>query len=278
MELHQLGAGGRTADGEELGDRTVERDAALIELGLGCGGRHHTVYGMTTYELPPPSASVLNVALMPDRITKGDAGGSALVFEHRIRRVRAYVTGARTDLLDLTRTYFHPDRPIHLQKANDLRWEGLDHDGKRCHGLWNDTDIHKRHRMLNPDGTSPMLWLSVETGEPLSYYHIGQIIRQARNFTRAHINPDFPAGFRMHDLRHTFAVHMVVAIVRAQIARHLEGPTADAYNTRSVVDAVKLVGASLGHSPESGSTALYLTHASAQLIADIPDSAFLGVN
>jgi len=266
-----------TGDGDELGDLTVERDAAFIELALGCGGRRHTLFGMSTYEMPPRRAGHLNVVNIPDMITKNDAGGAALAFEPRLQRVRAYIEGARTDLCDLTRQHFDPERPITLLGANQQRWEGVDHDGVKTEGRWTDTDMHDRLRMLNPDGTSPLLWLSVETGAPLSYYHLGYIVRHARDFVREHINPDFPAGFRTHDLRHTFAVHMAVAIVRGRIAKELDGAFAAAHATSLVADAIKLVCASLGHASET-TTRLYLTHATAQLMADIDDDAFLGVH
>lgn len=263
------------ANGEEHGDECVERDAAYISFGLGSGARRHTLFGLTIHELPPPRTGVINVMRIPDLITKGDAGGDALVFEHRLQPVRDYISGARTDLAALSRKHFHPDDPLVITEADTHQWRAVDHAGRPRRGRWNDTTIDDRLQMVHDDGTSPMVWLNTRNGCPLGYRQLHRIVATAASFTRSHINPGFPARFRPHDLRHTFAVHMAVAIVRGRIERDIAGPAARAYATPLVRDAVHIVCASMGHTnPQTTTT--YLTHATSQLLSGIPIDAYLG--
>jgi integrase len=262
------------ADGTDHSGPAAERDVAYIALKLGLGARRGPAHLLTTHEIPPATQRPFGVARLPDQITKNLAGGDAMAFEHRMRIVRDYIAGPRraTALLGAQDP---PSDAITLTHATATDWTGTRRNGTALTRRWTDTGEVLRRQLRDPDGTSPILFLDVQTGTPLSARTMSRIVATARDFARSHIEPDFPAGLRDHDLRHTYAVHLTVAICRATVAELISGPERDAYLTRHVNDAVNAVQASLGHaSPET--TRLYTTHAAAQLLSGIPTDAYFG--
>ena len=118
-----------------------------------------------------------------------------------------------------------------------------------------------------------MVWLNAYKSSPITYDQAGSIVSGARDWTRNHVHEDFPARFRTHDLRHTYATHLTVCIFKQSVAPHLHPDVADAYTPVRVADAVEIAKLSLGHASES-STRLYVQHAHRFLDIDIIE--FLG--
>ena len=270
------GAWRMTANGDDLATDIAERDVAMLSLCLGTGVRRRTAHVTTIHELPParPHAA-LNKFLVADAITKNDAGGMALAFERRLQAVRDYIDGARRDHAALTARHHRPPDPLLLTRANQTDWEAVDDNGVIVHGRWAQADEHTRRRMIHEDGTSPVIFLSNDRGLPISYSNAGAILRAARQFTIEHIQPAFPAHFRLHDCRHTFAVHLVCAIVLGRLRHEFDNPSITSpFTTPLIRDAVHIAAASLGHA-DPATTKLYLTSATHQLMAGIPADHFV---
>jgi site-specific recombinase XerD len=255
-------------NGRQTSSRSVDRDGAFISLAVGTGMRLGTLVDVTTYEVPTRSAQRFATIRVPDFITKGDAGGEALVFAHRLDAVHNYIAGARAELVANGRRY-SPDNPIHLVEADRNAWSA-DFGGTVRSYPWPETDADTRRRLVNPDGSSPILWLNAYAPKPLTYDHAGSITSDARKWTRAHVHGDFPARFRTHDLRHTYATHLTVCIYKQALAPHVHPDLNDAYTPVRIADAVEMAKLSLGHASED-STRLYVQHAPTFLHIDIDE-------
>lgn len=257
--------------GHQSNARTVDRDAAAVSLALGSGLRHGTLTNITTYEIPPVVATPFTTMRIPDFITKGDAGGEAWIFSHRLKLVHAYINGARAELIADGRPY-RPESPIQLDDADEDRWTATV-DGTRRSVRWAETTDEVRRRLVNPDGSTPILLLNSYTPDPLSYDQVGTITATARDWTRLHLAPDFPARFRTHDLRHTYATHLTVCLFKGAVADYVHPDFVQAYAPTAITDAVEMAKQSLGHASEA-STRLYTMHASKFL--HVPLEHFIG--
>jgi hypothetical protein len=255
----------------------ADRDHALISLCLGTGVRRRNLVHVTTFEVPPISDLPLTTTQVADLITKNDAGGDALTFTHRLPAVHRYIDGPRVE--DVSRRPYRPASPLNLVEGDrrGFRYRdpgGSDPDAVRSRS-WPETDAAMRMRLVNADGTTPVLFVSTLTGEPLSYSGMQHVLTGAAKFVRERINPDFPPGFRLHDLRHTYAVHLTVAIYRGVLAdavQHGASPN-DAWVVDHLAQAVEFVKYSLGHASEA-STKLYVQ--TAHRFLGIPLEQFLG--
>jgi hypothetical protein len=258
-------------DGVQASSRAVDRDAGFVSLGFATGMRLGTLTDITTYEIPAPSAEPFNIVSVPDFITKNDAGGQALAFEYRLEAVRNYISGDRAMTVAQGRPW-RPDRAVTIVEANEDYWVGMLGE-ERIKQRWAETTSHMRRRLVNEDGTTPIVWVDTRTGRPISYDMAGSITSDARNWTRANIRQDFPATFTTHDLRHTYATHLAVCIFKQAVAAHVHPDLADAYQPARVADAVEMAKSSLGHVSDV-STRLYTQQAPKFLHIDLDD--FLG--
>jgi len=259
-------------DGRQHDGLVVDRDAAFISLGLATGMRLGTLSYVTTHEIPARSHAPFTTIRVPDFITKGDAGGDALVFSHHLDAVHGYINGARQQQLDESRKKYRPHDPIWIVEADSDSWS-TEVRGRRQTCRWVETDASVRRRLLEQDGSTPVVWLNAYKSSPITYDQAGSIVSGARDWTRNHVHEDFPARFRTHDLRHTYATHLTVCIFKQSVAPHLHPDVADAYTPVRVADAVEIAKLSLGHASES-STRLYVQHAHRFLDIDIIE--FLG--
>lgn len=258
-------------DGCQDNSKAVERDAAFISLGLGSGLRHGTLATLTTYEVPRIATGPWAKMRVPDFITKGDAGGDAFVFNHRLTRVHDYINSARAELIADGKK-FKPRDPIHISEADSDGWVA-ERGGTSKRYRWTETEADTRRRLVNPDGSSPILWLNAYTPAPISYDQVGSITSSARDWTRKHILSDFPARFRTHDLRHTYATHLTVSIFKGGLEKYVHQDVADTYRATHVESAVQIAMLCLGHASES-STQLYVQHT--HIFLHIPLQEFLG--
>lgn len=257
--------------GHQIASRAADRDLALISLAVASGIRHETLATLTTYEVPLIGDRSFTSMRVPDFITKCDAGGEALVFSHRLRAVHGYILGERAEMIERGGSY-RPTEPIRMVAANEDGWT-TENGGKTQTVRWAETGEKVRRRLVNPDGSTPILWLNAYKPMPLSYDQVGSITTSARLWTREHVRGDFPSRFRTHDLRHTYATHLTVCIFKQAVAPHVHPDVADAFIPVRIADAVEIAKLSLGHASES-STKLYLQHAHNFL--HIPLEEFLG--
>jgi hypothetical protein len=271
-----LGALRLTLDGAQKAFAGADRDHALISLALATGMRRQNLVHVTTYEIPPVAELPLTVTQVADLITKNGAGGDALTFTHRLPAVHGYMGGARRE--DANRRPYRPQRPLHLISADRRRFSFRDPhvEPQAVHTRsWAEADAQLRRRLVNPDGTSPVLFLNTLTGAPLAYNSAQHVVPDAAAHVRQHINPDFPADFRLHDLRHTYAVHLTVAIYRDVLRDTLRANArpSDSWVVDHIAQAVELTKTSLGHA-SSSSTNLYIQ--TAHRFLGIPIEHFLG--
>ena len=103
-----------------------------------------------------------------------------------------------------------------------------------------------------------------------SYKHVAQ---RAATFVRERISPTFPDRLRLHDLRHTYAVHLTMAIYRGVIAKAVDPERQSDWTVDHLAAAVELVRFSLGHASEQ-STRLYIQ--TAHRFLGIPVEQVLG--
>lgn len=254
----------------------ADRDHAIISFCLATGMRRHNLAYVTTYEVPRLSDLPITSTRVADYVTKNDAGGDALTFTHRLPAVHNYIAGHRAEVAALSP--HRPDRPLHIVEAGAHYFQFRDPAGPDRLQIrtWTTANRELRSRLVNPDGTSPILFLDALSGGPLAYSSFQHVVSGAVAFVRARINPSFPAEFRLHDLRHTYAVHLTVAIYRNVVADALrrDARPADEWIVDHLTAAVGLVQYSLGHASES-STRLYVQ--AAHRFLNIPLEHFLGL-
>ncbi len=251
----------------------ADRDYALISLGLASGLRRNNLANTTVYELPRPCSLPFTTMRVADHITKGDAGGDTMVFSHHLAAVWNYVDGARAELV--RRTAYRPPSPLEIIEANSVtvRYRDPGSSERVMSQRWTQCDETFRRRLVEADASSPIVFLNEHTGAPLAYSSLQHTVADASSFVRAHLNADFPDGVRLHDLRHTYAVHLTVAIYRNVIANSLPESRREDWQVDHVAAAVELVKFSLGHASES-STRLYIL--AAHRFLHIPVEQFLG--
>ncbi|WP_155892916.1 hypothetical protein [Intrasporangium chromatireducens] len=263
-------------DGAQQDYLGADRDHAILALAFASGLRRNNLANVTTYEVPPP-APRRDFTVMPvaDFITKGDAGGDAFVFSHHLPAVWAYIEGRRAELAD-SHSY-RPERPLHVVDADERRVlydNPAEPENRTRSRAWAQCDAAFRRRLVNPDGSSPVLFLNEYNAYPVAYDSLSNVIEGAREFARTHIDPRFPASFRIHDTRHTYAVHLLLSVYHGVLAKSLAPGRRGEYQVDHLAAALELVKASLGHASES-STRLYLS--TAHRFIDLPPEQFIGV-
>lgn len=258
-------------DGAQDAYKGAERDHAVISLGFAAGLRRNNLANVTTYEIPPVGSLPITTMRVADHITKGDAGGDALVFSHRLQAVHHYITGSRAEIAE--RSTYRPDDPLRVVDADSARVRYADSDGEISTQRWANLDGATRRRLVSPDGASPVLFLNEYTGHPLAYSSFQHVVAKAASFVRERIDGTFPDALRLHDLRHTYAVHLTAAIYRGVIADAVEPHRRDDWLVDHIAAAVELVKFSLGHASEA-STRLYIQ--TAHRFVGIPVDQFLG--
>ena len=269
-ELLLMGALRINMEGKQDLFRGADRDHAILSLGFGSGLRRHNLANIHLRG-PPRSSLPITTMRVADRITKGDAGGDTMVFAHRLKAVHGYMSGARAEVRAGTR--WRPDGPLQIEQANPVRVKWVDESGAVTIRRWVDVDAGTRRRLVDVGGGTPVLFINEYTGAPLSYSAYQLVVAGARDFVRAQVEPDFPDQFRLHDLRHTYAVHLAVAIYKGVMADIVEANARDAWVVDHVSTAVEMVKYSLGHA-SNASTNLYVQ--TAHRFLSIPRGQFVG--
>ena len=181
------------------------RDLAFMSLAFGTGMRRSSLLGTVTYEIPDMQFDVNGERLplvwfeVPWATAKYSAGADAQMFSQHLPAIHAWIR-EKTDIPNAT-----PKNPISLAYADIDRWEGKDAAGNRIGDRWVNTRMNVRSRMVNPDGSSPLLFLN-QHGRPLSERFASKILPTAAALARNKLRklPDI----RLHDARHTYASHL----------------------------------------------------------------------
>lgn len=270
-ELLLMGALRVDVDGRQDSYLGADRDHAIISLALGAGLRRNNLANLTIYELPALTELPLTTMRVADRITKGDAGGDAIVFTHRLPAIHSYMQGARADIA--RRTTYAPTDPLRVISANAREVRVSDQDLSERTFPWSSLSEVERRRLVTQDDQSPMVFLSEYTGRPLSYESYQDVLEGAHQFVLTRINKNFPDPFRLHDLRHTYAVHLTIAFYRDVMADIVAPNRRDDWIVDHLHQSVELVRYSLGHASEA-STRLYIQ--TAHRFLGIPLEQFLG--
>ena len=196
---------GASNDGSEF----YSRDLAFMSLALATGMRRSSLLATVTYEVPEVPVDrrtgerlVFADFQVPWATTKNFGGSDPLAFSQYLPAVHAWIGDlARRNLPEV-----NVKDPIVLTRANAFEWEG--HAGAReMSGKWADTRMDVRARMVEEDGSSPLLFLN-QHGRPLSERSASDILPAAADLARKQPNMGKLPTIRLHDTRHTYAVHL----------------------------------------------------------------------
>ena len=197
---------------------------------------------------------------LPDAQTKGDRGRQILVPARLLEQVRAYVDVERAQAI----TKFQQrsgwqsiDRPIFVHRERHAAWLRLLDGGDIALDL---LDPEERFRIIvcASDGTPSepaALWLS-EVGMPVQPNSWEVIFARASRRCRSF---GFDVNISPHQLRHTFAVHMLAMLIQHRI-RDAALPAGSMEGYRQMLgDPLQQVQRLLGHASLT-TTYIYLDH------------------
>ena len=248
------------------------RDVAFINHALAGGQRRESLALMTIYEVPPPptNGSPFVMARVPDASAKNLKGSISRAFEFRMQRVRNYINAPTFGRGDLVAASIRNHQkgikgePLRVHSANASTWTEVDADGvvgqKRA---WNDTTADQRRRLVDADGSSPLIHLTMK-GKPMSVHTASAIVERARKFVIDNLDDLFPPDFTLHDCRHTFAVHFAICHYLGELQRWDSN-----YRQANLQNALWMTQVALGHT-DPASTSMYTSHAQDQMAADPP--------
>jgi integrase len=243
-------AGRSTPSGQERGQR--RRDVGLIQWLVGTGMRITPALHLTTYEVPPRSGGDFDWLHTPAAINKYRRAVRSAAFAHRLEAARIYMAGDRR--VTALHGRHRPANPLHIVDADVRAVTWMTCDGAKVRRNWNDVDIGHRLRLVDPDGSSPLLWLT-QTGEPMSTRQAQHVVKESVKSANA-ADHRVPADAHPHSLRHTYATFMVVMWLRRDEALYASGQHRIHFG---LVDAVRHVQRELGHTDER-TTHIYTGH------------------
>ncbi|KUR69963.1 integrase [Novosphingobium fuchskuhlense] len=255
--FHEVGLRGLAPDGTErpgARDRNGLRNALFADLLVTTGLRLEEASGLLADELAAidhddGQAAQLWMRLPPP-LTKGDRGRSVLVPRRLLRQIAAYVaveraTGvAKFAARDGVARF---ERPIPVTRAGFDRMRDVCTPEERCRLILCDEDGTPREPAA--------LWLT-EVGQPIRPNSWEVIFTRACN--RCAEN-GFSLSISPHQLRHTFAVHMLALLIQQRL-REAVLPAGPVESYRLILgDPQQQVQRLLGHA-SLATTYIYLDH------------------
>ena len=266
--FRDVGLRGLALDGTErpgARDRNGLRNALFADLLVTTGLRLEEASGLLADELAAidhdhDQAQQLWLRLPPP-LTKGDRGRSVLVPRRLLRQITAYVAVERA--AGVTKFAARDgaarfERPIHVTRAGLDRMRDVCTPEERCRLILCDEDGTPREPVA--------LWLT-EVGQPVRP-NSWEVI-----FTRACKRCEengFPLSISPHQLRHTFAVHMLALLIQQRL-REAALPVGPVESYRLILgDPLQQVQRLLGHASLT-TTYIYLDHIATR--ADTVDAA-----
>ncbi|MFB8396308.1 site-specific integrase [Streptomyces yangpuensis] len=195
--------------------RELARNSAMGGLVTATGLRAQEFTYLLTYELPTLPARRTAVPVwfpLPESTTKGQKARATWTSHRALADVHQYVELDRDAAV--TRGRYRP--PARL--GEPLIIEAPDHEGARINGHrapWRHLSPAERLRLVNPDGTSPMVAVQ-STGQP--FVDWDTVFRRTSRRIRERYEPRFPP-VHAHTLRHTFAMETLEALVQGYYQR-----------------------------------------------------------
>ena len=205
------------------GSQFQSRDVAFMSLALATGMRRSSLLATVTYEVPKvPRDRRTGEKLpftefqVPWATTKYNAGTTALTFAQYLPAVHAWIGDfERKNLPEVD-----VEDAIVLTSADSEGWTGR--AGRNAmSGKWADTPMDVRSRMVEHDGSSPLLFLN-QHGRPLAETSASQIFPNAAALARKQPNMSKLPRVRLHDTRHTYAVHLGYVLTMAGYEQPLD--------------------------------------------------------
>ncbi|WP_223568956.1 tyrosine-type recombinase/integrase [Agrobacterium tumefaciens] len=208
---------------------------------------------------------------LPDALTKGDRGRRILVAGRLLEQVRAYIAVERTHAVAKFQRrlgWQSWDRPIFVRRQRTAaRLRSLD-GGEISLDLLS-PDERSRIIICDDDGTPSepaVLWLT-EVGSPVQPNSWEVIFARASGRSSSF---GFAINISPHQLRHTFAVHMLAMLIQHRL-RGAALPTGPIEGYRQILgDPLQQVQRLLGHA-SLATTYIYLDHIATR--ADTVDAA-----
>ena len=245
----------------------ASRDRAFVELVLGTGIRIAPASLLTHYEFPSLGTLPLSHFKIPAQINKYKRGVQGYGFAYRLRAVEHYLKGERR--LAVLNTQHDPSTLTQLQSAQDrspltvieagpdrVVYETL--AGQRFNRAWDDVTAEVRLRLVDMDGTSPLIFVS-STGRPLTIRSLRDIVSKAGHHANE-LDRRFPQRVYPHMLRHTYGTHMAALWTKGLPDPDLDPEMRERFRgDYRVVDAVRLVQTQLGHRDQK-TTDIYTQH------------------
>lgn len=276
--FHDVGLRGLLPDGGErhgARDRNGVRNALFADLLVTTGLRLEEASFLFVFELAVldrPGASERQAWLdLPGALTKGDRGRRILIPRRLLERVRAYIAVERALAVakfGRRSGWRSIDKPIFIlgrQSGSRLRLR----DGSLVALDRLTPDERGRTIICSDDGVPrepAALWLT-EVGQPVQPNSWEMIFARASQRCEA---SGFPIRISPHQLRHTFAVHMLAMLIQHRL-RDAALPTGSMEEYRQILgDPLQQVQRLLGHASLT-TTYIYLDHIAAR--ADTVDTA-----
>jgi len=266
--FRDVGLRGLAPDGGErpgARDRNGLRNALFADLLVTTGLRLEEASGLLTAELAAIDHDDGQTGQLwlrlPPPLTKGDRGRSVLVPRRLLRQIAAYVVveraaGVAKFAAQCGATKL--ERPIPITRAGLDRMRDVCTPEERCRLILRDEDGTPREPAA--------LWLT-EVGQPVRP-NSWEVI-----FTRACKRCEengFPLSISPHQLRHTFAVHMLALLIQQRL-REAALPAGPVESYRLMLgDPLQQVQRLLGHA-SLATTYIYLDHIATR--ADTVDAA-----
>jgi site-specific recombinase XerD len=278
--FRDVGLRGLSPNGAERAgarDRNGIRNALFAELLVTTGIRLEEASFLMTFEVEALSRSRSRQAwlTLPVALTKGDRGRSVLVPRRVAQQINAYIEVERTAAIGKYQTrqgWEAIEQPIYIYEPTAGATSVHLASGRQIATDALTPDERSRIVICRADGSPSrpaVLWLT-EVGQPVqpNSWEV-TFSRASRRCTDA----GFPLRVNPHQLRHSFAVHMLALLVQRRIKQASDPSGAstamDGYR-RLIGDPLQQVQRLLGHA-SLATTYIYLDHIATR--ADTVDAA-----
>ncbi|RUV81246.1 integrase, partial [Mesorhizobium sp. M1A.F.Ca.IN.022.07.1.1] len=279
--FRDVGLRGLTPDGAErpgTRDRNGLRNALFAEMLVITGLRLEEASFLLASEvdaLPAFGSSIRQTWFnLPAGLTKGERGRAILVPDGLIQRLRTYIRVERAHAVAKFKArqgWSLMERPIFVRRPVAGLASLVLADGRTVPLEVFSPDERGRLVICDPDNAPAepaVLWLT-EVGQPVRPNSWEMAF--ARACRRCQTN-GFPIDISPHQLRHTFAVHMLAMLIQRQLegtSSAISAGPAEGYR-RLLGDPLQQVQRLLGHASLE-TTSLYLDHIATR--ADTVDTA-----
>jgi site-specific recombinase XerD len=268
--FRDVGLRGLTVDGRErpgARDRNGARNALFAEFLVTTGLRLEEASFLLAFEVEGLMSGISRSRqtwfILPSALTKGDRGRRILLPRRLLQQITAYIAVERTHAVTkgTTRAAWSAiERPIFIRHPTAGATRVSLRDGGTIQIDALTPDERGRLIVCDDDGVplaSAILWLT-EVGLPVQPNTWEVAFARA---CRRCANAGFPMQVSPHQLRHTFAVHMLSMLVQRQLrdaARDTANPRMEGYR-QLLGDPLQQVQRLLGHASLT-TTYLYLDH------------------